>query len=247
MKVTPIRTDIVYASQTGINQIIKNALAEIPENAVLAISSKIVSLCEGNVFMADKIDRDELIREQADLYLPKGDNPYGVYLTIKNNTLIPNAGVDESNADGYYVPWPENPYASAQRCWNFIREQYGVKHTGIIITDSTDTPLKWGVTGVSIAHCGFDAVNDKRQSRDLFGHPLKMTKINVADALGAAAVLCMGESAESTPLALIEDIPFVDFKQHPPTPEEISAQHIGLNEDVFGALLHAAPWKRTKK
>ena len=247
MKVTPVRTGVVKANETDLSEIIKNALAEIPDNAVLAISSKIVSLCEGNVIKVGETDWDQLVRKQADLYLPKGDNPYGVYLTVKNHTLIPNAGVDKSNAGGYYVLWPQDPYSSALRCWNFIRNYYGVKRVGVIITDSTDTPLKWGVTGICLAHCGFEAVSDKRENRDLFGHPLKMTKVNVADALASAAVLCMGEAAESTPAALIEDVPFVHFKQHPPTPEEIGTRHIDLREDVFGALLTAASWKHKKK
>jgi F420-0:gamma-glutamyl ligase len=39
-----------------------------------------------------------------------------------------------------------------------------------------------------------------------------MTKVNVADALAAAAVLVMGEGSEQTPLVVIGDVPFVTFQ-----------------------------------
>ncbi len=245
MKITPVKAGIV-SPFADITEVLSGALSAVPENSILAITSKIVSLCEGNIIRQEDCEKSELIKREADLYLPKGGNPYDVYLTIKNNVLIPNAGIDESNSDGYYVLWPKDPQASAQRCWQFIREQCQLKNIGVMITDSTDTPLKWGVTGICIAHCGFAAVNNHIGTKDLFGKPLRMTKVNAADGLAAAAVLCMGETNEQTPLALLEDLPFVRFQQGPPTQEELQAAHIALNEDIFGQLLTAAHWHSKK-
>jgi F420-0:gamma-glutamyl ligase len=88
------------------------------------------------------------------------------------------------------------------------------------------------------------AVNDRVGARDLFGRCMTMTKVNVADALAAASVLCMGEADEQTPVALIEELPFVRFSDAPPTAEEQSATRIDPREDVFGQLLRAAPWRK---
>jgi F420-0:gamma-glutamyl ligase len=74
-----------------------------------------------------------------------------------------------------------------------------------------------------------------------------MTKINVADAMAAAAVLCMGESNEQTPIAVIDDPPFVEFVQAPPTDEEISSMHIAVKDDLYGHLLTAVKWQKGGK
>lgn len=242
MKVTPIKTDIVKPFALDIEDVLSGALAGIPENSILAITSKIVALCEGNVAVPEETDRDELIRHEADLFLPKAGNPYNVYLTIKNNALIPNAGVDESNANGYYVLWPRDPRASAERCRRFVMECYRLSSFGVIITDSTVTPLKMGVTGICIAHCGFKAVNDHIGRSDLFGRPQRMTRINAADALAAAAVLCMGETDEQTPLALLEDLPFIRFTSGLETERQPDETRIDPAADLFGQLLACAPW-----
>ena len=242
MKVTPIKTNRVEAYSIGLTEFLASAIEQVPEKSVVAITSKVVSLCEGNVLSTLEFDRDEIIEREADRYLEKS-GPFDVYLTIKGNTLTPNSGVDESNAGGYFVLWPQDPQASANRIWRFIREQYGTRDVGVIITDSTATPLKWGVSGICIAHCGFEAVNDKKGQQDLFGRELRMTRVNVADALAAACVLCMGEADESTPIAIAQDLPFVQFTGREPKDEELKAMGISIEEDLFGRLLCAAKWK----
>ncbi len=243
MKITPIQTGIVEAFTTDTTGILASALPCIPENSVLAITSKIVSLCEGSVVARSENRIDEVIEREADFFLPKSSAQCGVYLTMKNNILIPNAGIDESNSNGCYTLWPKDPQASAERCWRFIKQHYNVKNVGVIITDSAPAPLKWGVTGICISHCGFSSINNQIGRHDLFGRSLKMTKVNVADALAAAAVLCMGEAAEQTPIALLEDLPFVHFEQEPPTEQELKSSHIDLCDDLFGQLLASVPWQ----
>lgn len=247
MKITPIKTDIVWPFTQDITDILANALTSIPENSILAITSKVISLCEGNVIATEAADKDELIQQEADLFLPKGNNQYNVYLTIKNNILIPNAGIDESNASGYYVLWPKDPQASAERCWRFIKESYQVRNFGIIITDSTVTPLRWGVTGTCLSHCGFSSINNHVGRRDLFGRIMSMTKVNVVDAFASAAVLCMGETDEQTPIALIEDVSFTHFQDDPPTGQQLDEARIDPGDDLFGQLLICVPWRSHKK
>jgi len=48
----------------------------------------------------------------------------------------------------------------------------------------------------------------------LFGRELTLSKANIASGLASAAVTVMGGGFEQIPLAVIEDIPFVDFVDH---------------------------------
>jgi dihydrofolate synthase / folylpolyglutamate synthase len=107
-----------------------------------------------------------------------------------------------------------------------------LKELGIIITDSHTQPLRRGVTGIGIAHWGFNAVQTRVGTRDLFGRELKMTFINALDALAVAAVFVMGEGDESSPLALIEGAK-VQFKSGTSTPDEVQ---IRWEEDLYRPL-----------
>lgn len=247
MKITAVKTRIVEASSCSLAELLRESLPVIQDGSVIAVTSKVVSLCEGNVVPLESGVKDDIIEGEADYFLPKRDNKYDVYLTIKNNMLVPSAGVDESNTNGCYVMWPKDPQESANMCWRFLRSMYNLQNLGVIITDSTSSPLRLGVTGRCIAYCGFKGLNDKVGESDLFGRKLRMTRVNVADALAAAAVLCMGESNEQTPIAVINNLPFVQFIENPPAEEEIMSTHIGIEDDIYGQLLTAVKWQSRNK
>ena len=189
MKITPLKTPIIRAAQCGLDEILAEAVKEMPERSVLAITSKIVSLCEGSAIPFVKGDKDRIIQAEAEYYLSKAGNKYDIYLTIKRNMLIPNAGVDESNSDGHFVLWPRDPQKSANECWGYLRERFHRRELGVIITDSTTTPLRWGTTGRCLAYCGFRGINSKVGEHDLFGRVLHVTRVNVADGLAARGAL----------------------------------------------------------
>lgn len=247
MKITAIRTRKVKASSCSIFELLEESLPSIPEGSVVAITSKVASLCEGNVVPIESGVKDDIIEQEADYFLPKSGNKYDVYLTIKHNLLVPSSGVDESNTDGYYVKWPQDPQETVNKCWELLRDMFQIRNLGVILTDSTCSPLRWGVSGKCIAYCGFKGVNSKVGEADLFGRKLEMTRVNVADALAAAAVLCMGESDEQTPIAVIADLPFVEYVQAPPTLDEIKDLQIDAEDDLFGQLLMAVNWQSVKK
>jgi F420-0:gamma-glutamyl ligase len=71
------------------------------------------------------------------------------------------------------------------------------------MTDSRTTPLRPGVTGVTLAHSGFHALQTDVGRVDGCGRRLWITQGNMVDAFAAAAVLVMGEGSEQTPLAVI--------------------------------------------
>ena len=244
MKITPIKTHKVTLENNDLFEILDTYLPAIKEGMVLAITSKIVSICEGRVEKVGAVDKDELVKKESEYYLPKETNRYQFFLTIKRSLLTPTAGIDESNGNGYYILWPKDPQKTANEVRKYLAKRFGRKKVGVIITDSKTTPLQWGVTGRAIAHSGFAALNDYRGKKDIFGRELKFTQVNVMDGLAAAAVLVMGEGIEQTPLALIEDMPFVKFAQRDPTKKELKDLRISIEEDLYSSLLTSVEWKK---
>ncbi len=168
------------------------------------MTSKIVSLAESAIVPRQNVpSKAELVRAECDEWI--ANCRYGTALTIKHGILIPAAGIDESNAkDGCYILFPKDPYASARELYLHLKSHYGLKELGVIITDSHTHPLRRGVTGIGLSHYGFKATRNLVGKNDLFGRPLAMTHVNVLDAVSVAAVYVMGESNESSPLAVVE-------------------------------------------
>ncbi len=221
-------------------------LPRLTENSVVVVTSKIISICQGRVIKNDgTIDKHDLIHREAQLYMEEQNSrKWGITLTVKNDTLIASSGIDESNGNGYFILWPENIPKTASDIWNHLRATYHLKHVGVIISDSHTTPLRWGVTGIGIGWCGFEPLNNYIDQPDIFGRLLHVTKASVLDGLAAAAVLAMGEGKEQTPLAVIQDIPFVRFLERAPTHTEIKSLHISVTEDIFSPLINSPLWKK---
>ncbi|MGD0576827.1 MAG: coenzyme F420-0:L-glutamate ligase, partial [Candidatus Staskawiczbacteria bacterium] len=142
MLVKAIKTRPLISPKDDLLSVIKESIFEIKEKSIIVITSKVVSIWEGRCIKIDeKINKDELIKKEADFYLDrkKVSPDYDVMLTIKNNILIPTAGIDESNANGYYILWPENPFESAKEIYNFIKKEFKLKDFGVIISDSHTT------------------------------------------------------------------------------------------------------------
>jgi len=216
---------------------------DVPEKSVIAITSKIVSLCQNRVVPIGSIDKKKLIESQAELFTDPHSSKYNMTLTITNGQLAVSAGIDESNANGMYVLWPENIQESANEIWQMLRDHLGRKELGVIITDSRTQPLYWGVIGASLAHCGFQALNRLIGRPDIFGREMHMTQESVYQALAVAAVFEMGEGAQQTPIAVVNDIREIAFQDRPPTEEELSFLRIEPEDDVYAPILLSAPWK----
>ena len=242
MHITSIKTHKIRPNETTINEILDRYIPELIDRSIIVITSKIVSLCEGAILKKNTQKKNTLAMEEADFYIPPAKSKYDVTLTIKNNQLIPSAGIDESNSDGHFVYWPKDPQLSVNNSREFLVKKYRTSNIGVIISDSRTTPLRWGTTGTSIAHSGFAALNDFIGKPDIFGRNLTMTKVNVVDALATAAVLQMGESNEQTPLAIITDVPFVQFQNRNPTEQELQALPISIEDDVYAPLLQSTAW-----
>jgi putative folate metabolism gamma-glutamate ligase len=247
MKVEAVHTHKITAEDQDLLILLDNYLPPLEEASIVAITSKIVAITQGRLVKTDAVDKHALIEAEADLFLPRGARRYDVSLTITRNIIIANAGIDESNGNGYYVLWPHDPQQVANTVRAHLRQRFGLNHLGVIITDSITTPLCWGVTGAAIAHSGFLAVNNFVGHPDIFGRALNMTKVNIANALAAAAVLVMGEADEQTPLAVLRSLPFVPFETNDPTPAELQGLHIALEDDLYAPLLKSVPWQTGRK
>lgn len=130
----------------------------------------------------------------------------GFLLCMKKGTLLPNAGVDASNAPpGYLVPLPRDPDASA----DMIRKEIFTRchvHTGVIVADSRTHAMRVGCSGVAIGCAGMPSVIDDRGRSDLFGRELLVTKRALADNIATAAELVMGEADECIPFAIVRGL-----------------------------------------
>jgi len=227
MNVSSIKTKIYSPEQDLIDFILDSAGAQLREGSLLAVTSKIVSLADGQLVKVSPEEKKALIQKESDHYL--GEIGYGCHLTIKDGLFIASAGIDESNsATGEYILYPREPYKWAQKIQKEISTKLNLRRLGVLLTDSHTIPLRRGVVGVTLSYWGFKATRSLIGQPDLFGRELKMTKQDVVDALSAAAVLLMGEGADSCPLALIEDAP-VDFCAEV-DPCELS---IPLEEDLY--------------
>ena len=152
--------------------------------------------------------------EFAELILHEADKIYGgvkkAILTLKNGVLTANAGIDNKNAPLDYVTlWPNNPKKWAKQIREEIKRRTS-KKVAVLIIDSGLVPLRMGTSGLALAVAGFKPVRDCRGKKDIYGKPLVITRLAVADDLASAAHLLMGEVAEKTPVVLIKDAP-VDF------------------------------------
>lgn len=247
MIVSAIKTRPMNPPKDDLWEVLLSSFKSLQEGSVVAVTSKIVSIGEGRCIpVEDFPDKDELVVMETDKYLPRKATPGGLVMhTIKNDVFVASAGIDESNGNGYYTLWPENPQFSAKRIWEFLRKEFKINNLGIVITDSRLMPLKRGVVGIAIGYFGFKPIRDYRGKKDIFGRKFEMETSNLPDSLATAAVLEMGEGNEQTPLALITDISFLEFTDTLPKDDggEFGFK-IPEKEDIFYPLFSAVKWKK---
>ncbi len=229
MQVFPIRTRIIVP-EDNIVDVFLDSLNELGlplcDNDILTVAETPLGTTEGQVVKLSEVkvskeakilgEKYELLPEVAELIIQEADEILGgiphVVLTIKNNTLMANAGIDKSNVPpGYASLLPKDARVSAVRLRNEIKERTGMT-IGVLVIDSRTQPLRLGNIGMALGVAGFRPVADDRGRHDLFGNELRITRRAIADNLASACTAVMGESNESVPMALIRDAPaeFVD-------------------------------------
>jgi dihydrofolate synthase / folylpolyglutamate synthase len=227
MIIRPIKTR-VFKEGNNLLVFITDYFKKIPEKSVIVVTSKIVALAERRTAVAENAQiKEKLIHKESDLAIP---TKY-VWLTVKDGMVMASAGIDESNGNGKLILLPKDSFKTARFLRNKLRGKYGVRHLGILITDSRTIPLRAGVTGVALGYAGFHGVKDYRGTPDIFGRKFKFSRTNIADGLAAAAVLIMGEGNEQQPLTIIERAP-VEFRDRVNRAE----LRIDIQEDMYRPL-----------
>lgn len=213
--------------QKVIHESITAAGHRLEEGDVLAISSKYAAISAGRVVclqditptakaerIAARYNMDaslvQLVIEGSEKIF--GGIQLGFLLTYTHGIVSPNAGLDRSNIpDGHVVLFPANPYRMAHELCIALKAYYNIA-IGLILTDSWLVPGRLGTTGVALAVAGFEPLQDERGKPDLFGNPLKVTQISIADTLCVCAQSVMGERDQATPLAIVRgaDIQLTD-------------------------------------
>lgn len=235
MQSLPIKTRTLCPPKDNLFEALDEVLPPLQEKDILVITSKVVSIDEGRCISFDHVsDKDALIEKEADFSLPRDSVPNRMaVLTLKHHMLIPSAGIDESNSDGYYVLLPSDPFVSAKKIWEHYRQRFGLKEFGVIITDSTSHPLRYGVVSMSLSFWGINPLRDYRGQKDLFDRQFAMSQTNIPDSVSAWAGFLMGEGAESTPAVLLRDVPGIEF-----TTQDYSQSFlIPTEQDLFYPLL----------
>ena len=200
MNIIPVKTDI-FEPEQNLPAFIKKHLPKVKEGSIIAVSSKVAGLWEGRT--ADIKDKEKLIKAESSFALKTSL----CWFTIKDGMVMTNAGIDESNIKNRIALLPKDSYKTAAKLRRALCKLYGVKNLGIIFTDSMILPLRAGVISAAVAYSGFYGVKDYRGSKDIYGRKLKLTLVDIADTLAAAAGLMMGEGSETTPIALIQNAP----------------------------------------
>jgi len=212
LELIPVKTRILNPPKDEIWDIIDGL--QVKDGDIVFITSKILGIHQGRCVKVDSVSKEELIKQEATAWLPyTNKDGYHCNLTIMSNTLVSSAGIDESNANGYYVMWPKNIDALCREIRKHLMKRHGLKRLGVVSTDSCSTPLRLGASGVAIGLAGLKPLRDMRGKPDLFGRELKVTRVNLLEPLAAMAVLVMGECAEQTPILIIRgwnDIEFCD-------------------------------------
>jgi coenzyme F420-0:L-glutamate ligase/coenzyme F420-1:gamma-L-glutamate ligase len=229
---TGIRTGIIREGDDLVRALIRGVegskAGSFRDGDLLVVAENVVATAEGRVVRLEGVVPSRDSQETAERYgmdprvvdvvVRESDSVVGgipgFLLCMKGGTLLPNAGVDASNAPpGCLVLLPADPDASAREIRRSVQERTGAK-VGVIIADSRTHAMRSGCSGVAIGCSGIMAVVDIRGRSDLFGRKLEVTKQALADNIASAAEIVMGEADECTPAAVIRGlgIPAGDFE-----------------------------------
>jgi coenzyme F420-0:L-glutamate ligase / coenzyme F420-1:gamma-L-glutamate ligase len=213
---------------------------------VIVVAQKIVSKAEGRLVFLDEIEPSSRALELAAI---TGKDAALVEMVLQESVavlralpnvlivrhrlgyVVANAGIDQSNVGGVTgrpacLLLPRDPAASAAAIRAELHSHAGCS-PAVIVSDSFGRPWRRGVVNVALGSAGLNSLVNLRGKADLYGRPLHVTEVALADALSAAAGVVMGEADEGTPAVVIAGVDW-------PGPElEASALIRPLEEDLF--------------
>jgi F420-0:gamma-glutamyl ligase len=234
MHIIPIKTNLVNPEDNLAENFLAAVVSagiSITEKSIIVVSSKVFSYAENRIL---EVSNDEefqrIVEREAEMYY----SGKVVDLTYKQGLFVANAGIDKSNIPaGKIILWPENPQKSVDEFRLILMQKLNLKELGVIMIDSICLPGRNGVTGAAMAYSGIVAVTDERGKADIYGNPLRITKVNKADAISAAANLLMGESNEMIPYCLVSDLE-IEFTSD--SIDSVKELAIPLEDCIFNAV-----------
>ena len=192
---------------------------------VLVVAQKIVSKSEGRYANLAAVEPGAKARELAartdkdprmvELILSESrrvvrHRPGVIIVEHRLGFVMANAGIDNSNvepagADERVLLLPLDPDGSAQHLREGLRERLGVD-CAVIVNDSVGRAWRVGTVGLALGAAGLPSLLDLRGRDDLFGRPLEVTQVGLADELAAAASLLQGEADEGMPAVVVRGL-----------------------------------------
>ncbi|MGB9114950.1 coenzyme F420-0:L-glutamate ligase [Bradyrhizobium sp.] len=194
---------------------------------IVVVAQKVISKAENRYVELKDVRPSEQARSLAD---QTGKDPRYIEVVLsesaevvkhRRNILIvahrlgfvmANAGIDQSNiehADGEerVLLLPRDPDRSAAALKVRFDAAFAAD-VGVIINDSFGRPWRNGVVGVALGVAGLPSLLDMIGAPDLFGRPMQVTEIAVADEIAAGASLLMGQAAEGLPVVVVRGLTF---------------------------------------
>lgn len=194
---------------------------------IVVVAQKVISKAENRYVELKDVRPSERARSLAD---QTGKDPRYIEVALsesaevvkhRRNILIlahrlgfvmANAGIDQSNiehADGEerVLLLPRDPDRSAAALKVRLDAAFAAD-VGVIINDSFGRPWRNGVVGVALGVAGLPSLLDMIGAPDLFGRPMQVTEIAVADEIAAGASLLMGQAAEGLPVVVVRGLTF---------------------------------------
>lgn len=195
----------------------------LADGDIVVVAQKIVSKAEGRAVdlaavepsarareLAPQVDKDprlvELILSESSEVLRH--RPGVLVVVHRLGMVLANAGIDASNVadDGETVLLlPEDPDGTAARLRAALAERPGAD-VAVIVSDSVGRAWRQGTVGIALGAAGLPALLDLRGQRDLFGRPLRVSEVGLADEIASAASLLQGQGDEGAPVVVVRGL-----------------------------------------
>lgn len=188
----------------------EQAAGGLREGDVVALSSKVLSKSLG-LRAPTGARREDLVRAESTRVVverARADGSVGRVVEAAAGPVMLAAGVDASNTghEPDLLLLPRDPDAAARDLREQLRQRTGVRHLGLLVTDTAGRPWRAGVTDFALGSAGLAPLEDLRGGTDADGRPLMVTVRALADELAAAADLVKGKS-DGIPAALVRGCP----------------------------------------